>query len=253
MKDTIIEKLKEIEVSEKVRILYAVESGSRAWGFESPDSDYDVRFIYVRPLEEYLRLDAHKDVIEYELNDVFDINGWDIRKALTLAYKSNPTLFEWINSPAVYYTTEIFEMNKDLLRAYFQKKHTLYHYASIAKKHWLTVQDGEHIRLKKYFYAIRPILAFRWIAERDSLPPVALSELADAQLEPELQPELTKLIEWKSSLNEADMQPRLPVWEQWIRENLAAIETTMSGVADDAPHTWNALNMFLLECIYEYR
>lgn len=88
------EKLKEIERKEKVRILFAAESGSRAWGFASPDSDYDVRFIYVRPAEDYLRLEGIRDVIEWQLDEVLDINGWDLKKALVQFQKGNATLFE---------------------------------------------------------------------------------------------------------------------------------------------------------------
>lgn len=95
MKQLIIEKLHEIEKEENVKILLAVESGSRAWGFASPDSDYDVRFIYIRSQEDYLRLDSMRDVIERPINELLDINGWDLQKALRLMYKSNPTLFEW--------------------------------------------------------------------------------------------------------------------------------------------------------------
>ena len=106
MKEIIQKKLEEIEKQEHVKIILAVESGSRAWGFESTDSDYDVRFIYVREPEMYLRLDTIRDVIEWQLDEVFDICGWDIKKALQLLYKSNPTLFEWIHSPIVYKETE---------------------------------------------------------------------------------------------------------------------------------------------------
>ena len=95
MQNVIEEQLKEIEEKENVKIIYCVESGSRAWGFASPDSDYDVRFIYVRNKEDYLKLNKNRDVIEWRLDDVLDINGWDIQKALRLLYKSNPTLFEW--------------------------------------------------------------------------------------------------------------------------------------------------------------
>ena len=100
------QKLLDIEKKENVRILYAVESGSRAWGFASPDSDYDVRFIYIRNKEDYLKLNEPNDFIEWQLDEVFDISGWDIKKALQLLYKSNPTLFEWINSPIVYKETK---------------------------------------------------------------------------------------------------------------------------------------------------
>lgn len=109
MEELIKTNLREIEEKENVKILHCVESGSRAWGFASPDSDYDVRFIYVRPKEFYLRLDKTRDVIEWQLDDTLDINGWDISKALSLLYKSNPTLFEWNSSPIVYKTTQEWE------------------------------------------------------------------------------------------------------------------------------------------------
>lgn len=99
MEKMIVSRLREIEEKEKVHILLAVESGSRAWGFASPDSDYDVRFIYIRPKEDYLRLESIRDVIELPINDVLDINGWDLQKTLRLLYKSNPTLFEWFSFP----------------------------------------------------------------------------------------------------------------------------------------------------------
>ena len=110
MLDIILNKLDDIERKENVKIIYAVESGSRAWGFDSQDSDYDVRFIYVRPLNDYLSLENIKDTIDYELNDVFDINGWDLKKALKLLYKSNPTLYEWKASPIVYKKTMEWDM-----------------------------------------------------------------------------------------------------------------------------------------------
>ena len=119
IKTTIEEKLKEVEKQENVRIIAAVESGSRSWGFASPDSDYDVRFLYVRDKQSYLRLDKIRDVIEWQLDEVLDINGWDIKKALQLLYKSNPTVFEWCASPVVYRTSPEFEELKKLLPLYF--------------------------------------------------------------------------------------------------------------------------------------
>ena len=104
--DTIKQKLIEMGKTENIKILHCVESGSRAWGFPSPDSDYDVRFIYVRPKEFYLRLNKTRDVIEWQLDETLDINGWDLQKALRLLHNSNPTLFEWKNSPIVYRTSE---------------------------------------------------------------------------------------------------------------------------------------------------
>ena len=121
-RDIIIEELKKIEEQENVKIIMAIESGSRAWGFESPDSDYDVRFIYARRPEDYLKFEGIRDVIEWKLDDVLDINGWDIKKALQLLHKSNPTVFEWCASPIVYYDSDEFDKLKEILPQYFSQK-----------------------------------------------------------------------------------------------------------------------------------
>ena len=122
MKDIILRELKKIEEQENVKIIMAIESGSRAWGFASPDSDYDVRFIYVRKEEDYLKLEKTRDVIEWKLDDVLDINGWDIKKALQLLHNSNPTVFEWCASPIIYWETEEFAWLKDILPQYLMQQ-----------------------------------------------------------------------------------------------------------------------------------
>ena len=128
MLDIINKKLKEIEEKENIKILLAVESGSRAWGFASSDSDYDVRFIYVRNQKEYLRLNDIRDVIEWQLDETLDINGWDIKKALLLLKKSNPTLFEWWNSPIIYKKNDVFSNFDKYLESYFSSKKLMFHY-----------------------------------------------------------------------------------------------------------------------------
>jgi uncharacterized protein len=102
IRSDILDRLLAIEAEHGVRALYACESGSRGWGFASPDSDYDVRFIYVHPLPWYLRVSAQRDVIEVPISDELDINGWELRKALSLLKKGNATLIEWLDSPVVY-------------------------------------------------------------------------------------------------------------------------------------------------------
>ena len=133
MEKLIVSKLHEIEQMEKVRILLAVESGSRAWGFASPDSDYDVRFIYIRDKEDYLRLNTMRDVIELPIDEVLDINGWDLQKTLRLLYKSNPTLFEWFSSPIVYMESDFADLFRRVMNDYFSSKRSLYHYISMAE------------------------------------------------------------------------------------------------------------------------
>ena len=126
-------KLHEIEKSENIEILLAVESGSRAWGFASPDSDFDVRFIYKRPMEKYLQLNRSRDVIEMPVDEIWDMNGWDLDKTLKLLYKSNPTLYEWINSPVSYCKTDFSEKIVPLMKEYFSVKNTIYHYLNTAR------------------------------------------------------------------------------------------------------------------------
>ena len=122
MREKIQDQLHRIEDEEHIKILLAVESGSRAWGFASPDSDYDVRFVYVRRTEDYLRLEMVRDVIELPVNDVLDINGWDLQKTLKLLYKSNPALFEWFSSSIVYKETEFAGKFRDLMVHFFHQR-----------------------------------------------------------------------------------------------------------------------------------
>ena len=147
MNDVILAELKKIEEKENVKIIMAIESGSRAWGFASPDSDYDVRFIYIRRPEDYLKLEGIRDVIEWQLDDVLDINGWDLKKVLQLLHKSNPTVFEWCASPIVYYQTEEFEELKKILPEFFSVKKSLFHYWHMAETHYREYLKGEEVRL----------------------------------------------------------------------------------------------------------
>lgn len=181
-------KLDEIEEMEGVKILHAVESGSRAWGFASPDSDYDVRFVYVRPEQYYLRLDEKKDFINWELDETLDINGWDLSKTLQHFHKSNASLYEWGNSPVVYRTTPEWGEIKAVSERLFSCKAGMYHYYGTARKNFIEYLQGEDVKYKKYFYVLRPILACKWIEERRCPPPVLFSELMGSVLEEEMKP-----------------------------------------------------------------
>ena len=132
IQEIICSQLSRIEEEEDLTILLAVESGSRAWGFPSPDSDYDVRFIYVRPAEHYLRLEKRKDVVELPPDDVLDINGWDFDKTLRLLHSSNPTLFEWMSSPVIYRKHREFDSLMANASDYFLSLPGMYHYLNMA-------------------------------------------------------------------------------------------------------------------------
>lgn len=179
MKEIILEKLKSIEHKFDVRILYACESGSRAWGFASPDSDYDVRFVYVHKVDDYLSIDDMRDVIEVPINGLLDINGWDLRKALRLFRKANAPLFEWLQSPIVYAADPTFVMEmKALMSTYFSPRAGMHHYLSMAKGVFESELSGEMVKLKRYFYALRPVLAAKWIADIKSVPPMEFESLS---------------------------------------------------------------------------
>jgi predicted nucleotidyltransferase len=177
MKEKILRKLKEIEKSKNVKILLAVESGSRAWGFASPDSDYDIRFIYQHPPEYYLSLWEQPDVIEFRTADDLDCSGWDLRKTVRLLAKSNAPLIEWLFSPVEYYQDETFvQQMQELAVGCFSPIATLHHYLGTTKN-FMEVCEMQEVKLKSYCYALRTALAGKWIIANNSFPPVAFADL----------------------------------------------------------------------------
>ena len=249
MKELILAKLREIEQKENVRILHAVESGSRAWGFASPDSDYDVRFVYVRRPEDYLRLERTRDVIEWQLDETLDINGWDLQKMLRLLHKSNPTVFEWNASPVVYNTTPEWASLQPMIRSCFLKKPELYHYLSMAKSNYREYLRGNTVRLKKYFYVLRPLLACRWILEKGSPPPVEFRALMEACLPAELTKAVERLLFLKVNTPELAEGPRVDALNDLIEKSMVDLAEKITCMSDDAPTAWDALNQTFYEIL----
>lgn len=248
MRETIINKLKEIEQKENIRILHAVESGSRAWGFASPDSDYDVRFIYVRPKEYYLRLDKTRDVIELPINDVLDISGWDLDKSLVLLHKSNPTLFEWFNSPIQYVRTDFFDTIQPFLKCYFNSVKGLHHYLSMAKTNYRTYLKENLVKAKKYFYVLRPILACEWIIDKDSAPPMLFTDLMKAELPENLSCPVNELLDIKMNSPEIKEIPKVQVINDYVESEIERITEHLLSLKDNRPEKWDDLNeLFLSE------
>lgn len=246
MQNIINEKLDEIERKENIKILHCVESGSRAWGFASPDSDYDVRFIYLRPKDYYLRLDKTRDVIEWQLDETLDINGWDLQKSLRLLHNSNPTLFEWNSSPIIYRTSEEWKKISQIINGYFVKKAGLYHYLSTAKSNYREYLKTEIVRLKKYFYVLRPILACKWILDRGTPPPMLFKTLMDCYLDKTVKPALDNLLELKINSPEISTGKRIDKINEYIELNLAEIENAVKINSDDDRRDWNELNEVFL-------
>ena len=246
MEALIREKLREMEQQENCRILLAVESGSRAWGFASPDSDYDVRFIYVRPRAYYPRLNRERDVIEVPINPVLDIHGWDLDKALRLLYKSNPTLFEWFSSPIVYQSSPFAEQCKPLLTKYFSCKSGLWHYLHMAENNNREFLRGDLVKAKKYFYVLRPILACRWILERQTPPPMLFSELVESQLEAGLRDTVRQLLNLKMHAPEVKRIPRIAALNEYLLRSIGEIEAEIQRLPEEQPRDWEELNRLFL-------
>ncbi len=182
--DAIRTDLAAIEERHGVRVLFACESGSRAWGFASPDSDYDVRFVYVCPRDWYLGLVPGRDVIEEPITGEMDVAGWDLRKALGLLRGGNATLLEWLRSPTVYRAEPGFaEALGQLADAAYRRDRSFHHYAALAVKDLALCQRGGDIHLKKFLYALRTALAARWSATREEPPPMRLADLVDAMVD----------------------------------------------------------------------
>ncbi len=242
MKELIEEKLREIERTENVRILHAVESGSRAWGFASRDSDYDVRFIYVRPWEHYMKLDGTRDVIELPINEELDINGWDLKKTLQLLYKTNPALMDWLASPIVYRQTDFAERLRPLMLRYFSPQKGVLHYLRMAERNTRVYLSDDTVRAKKYFYVLRPVLACRWILERKTPPPMLFSELVASQLDAEMKSLVEELLELKMNSPEVREIPRIDALNLYLERSMADIRAVVSQAAPSESLGWEPLN-----------
>lgn len=248
IEELVLMKIREIEEKERVRVLHVVESGSRSWGFASPDSDYDIRFIYVRDTDYYLSLQDKKDFIDWELDEVLDINGWDLKKALQYFHKSSATMFEWANSPIVYYTTPEWEdLYEHVAKEYFACKPQMYHYYGTAIKNYQMHISDDMVKYKKYFYVLRPLLSCLWIEKKKCPPSIVFSELVDEVLPTELLTSVSDLIEKKMTMSELDKGARIKVIDKFIETELVRIKALLEGMVDDRKEEWEPLEKKFIE------
>ncbi|MCH2046029.1 MAG: nucleotidyltransferase domain-containing protein [Saprospiraceae bacterium] len=223
MRATILNQLKEIERQHNIHILYACESGSRAWGFASPDSDWDVRFIYVRSPKWYWSIGQLEDMISFPIgDDLLDVVGWDLRKILALMHSSNATPYEWLQSPIHYLERDNFQgelcSKQD---QFFVPRSTALHYLGLATKIFRSsVKDGQ-INIKKYFYVLRPLLACMWIVKYGTAAPMEFEPLlALLEERPDLLQTVRELTARKMQLLETDTIPVIPVLQDFITAEL---------------------------------
>ena len=210
--------LEGIEREQSVCILYACESGSRAWGFDSSDSDYDVRFLYVHPIEWYLRVVSGSDVVEKPIDGLLDISGWDLRKALQLLRKSNPPLLEWLQSPIVYHErSTLVQCIRELMPVYYEPAACHYHYLHMAQGNYRDFLQGDTVWLKKYFYVLRPVLACLWIERGYGVVPIQFQTLVERILdEGDIKTAVQDLIRRKKAGEELDRGPHIPAISSFL-------------------------------------
>lgn len=259
-----VQHLKNIEKEKGVTVLYACEAGSRAWGFASKDSDYDVRFIYCRTPEFYMHsnITPKKDTIEKpNMPGDFDVCGWDLAKAYRLLLKGNPPLFEWIHSPIQYIAWDDVLTKKwikdELIRVsnkYWSPKSTYYHYYNMARRNWKEYLQGDSVRTKKYLYVLRPLLAVRWVQEHSTVPPVQWTDLwsgVDTH-NTEFRSQVNELIGEKISGMEDDYGPRRAVISDWIEAEMSALESLNLESAKISPEAIHNSFTAILGSIYNW-
>lgn len=217
-------RIRKVQEENDIKILYACESGSRAWGFESKDSDYDIRFIYVRPVKDYIAVEQPPDVVEIPGDEVWDMNGWDLTKALKLLVKGNSNLLEWLHSPIPYIENPEFcsEM-LDLVDRSVSAKKLYFSYQGMARNNYREYLHREIVWIKKYLYVLRPLLACHWIEKHNALPPVQFDELVEfGKLSfPYITESIDALLKMKRAGLEKEMGPKMPQLDRLIETMLS--------------------------------
>ncbi|WP_373817950.1 DNA polymerase beta superfamily protein [Glaesserella sp.] len=252
MKDEIQQKLNQINQSEHIHFLLAVESGSRAWGFPSPDSDYDVRAIFIRPQQDYLSIEEPKSTFEYIESQWFDVGGWDLRKALQLLRKSNAVLLEWFNSPIVYQQQEAFIKDiSPLLNEYFQVAPIVHHYRGIAKNALSQLDLNHEVKLKKWLYVLRPLLAADWAAKKKTIPPMNIFQLY-LDLPNTLKAEIGELINLKATQPESYLHQLSPTLIRFTHDIYNEIDN-LQIIPENRPLAVEPLNELFIKTLNRIR
>jgi uncharacterized protein len=239
--------------AENVSIPWAIESGSRAWGFPSPDSDYDCRFVYVRSHDSYLGLFPRRDVIETPLTDVLDVNGWDVGKAIKLMLKGNAVIVEWLTSELVYrghdgFRTEFLELAAQIVDRGRIGKHYLHLAYSMRNR----VLEGDAVKLKKLFYVLRPVIALRWLRQRpkDSVAPMNFLTLcAQSDLPADTAREIAVMIETKAITRELGEGEVPPALRKLIEDEILEAEKGLGAVLSPTDGQIALANAFFRRCI----
>ena len=246
MKQYIIQKLTDLEKQHHIKIFHAVESGSRAWGFASQDSDYDVRFLYYHQPEWYFSVSKQADnIVKMEENNLLDFAGWELKKTLLLLIKGNMSLYEWIQSPIVYKQSKEFETLKALAQEFYNPKALMFSYVGIAENNYNAYANKEKAKLKKYLYILRTLAACRWIEQQQTPPPIEIDKLKGVfRQDPLIWEFLNHLIEEKKKGTELGLIDSPALINRWIEEQLSYYTSYATSLPDLVKDTALLSNFF---------
>lgn len=254
--NAILDEIRYIERSNDVKVLFACESGSRAWGFASEHSDFDVRFVYVRPVFDYLKLESQRDVIDWRLDAEnfpcgvdFDSTGWDLVKFLRLLRASNPSTIEWLSTETPYYEDSRFWEVKKLLESCFEPRASAMHYYGMAKKTDLRQMKADLVPAKKYLYLLRGVMAADWVILRLKPAPLVFNELVDAILPRALHSEVDHLLEVKTGGDEKRLVRHSKPLDEWILAHLDAIPEEARLLRRREKPDWEVFDKIFLKMV----
>lgn len=247
------QQLIQLEEIQQIKILYAVESGSRAWGFASQNSDWDVRFIYVHTLDWYLGIDKKPDNIELMLPNDLDLSGWELQKTLRLFRKSNPPLLEWLRSPIVYQQSGNFlNRIREAANRFFNPTGCLYHYYHMARRNWEAYFKTDEVRLKKYLYVLRPIFACMWIERTETMAPMEFDTLLQQEvIDDPLRQAINDLLVKKKSGTEMDKGIRIKVIDHFLINKMSYYDVFLKTAEPGNIPGWEELNTLFRDLLHE--
>tara|TARA_Y100000310_G_scaffold328062_1_gene395488 strand:- start:28703 stop:29500 length:798 start_codon:yes stop_codon:yes gene_type:complete len=233
MKEKIKQICQDLEKKHNIKILFAIENGSRAWRMESEDSDYDVRFVFVRPIEDYIQINKQREVINIAFDEegkicdakgaYIDISGFDVFKYIKLLSDSNPTSIEWLNTDILYYGEQNKVFKKFALEN-FSKIALYHHYKSMCRNNYLKyLKDSSDVTYKRYLYGFRGLINSRWIANKKTIPPISFPETIKKSkefIDKEIIEKLEEIINLKSQGKEKDIIQNIVKMDKYIEEFL---------------------------------
>ena len=244
IKQSILKKLHEAEETHQVKILLAVESGSRGWGFAATNADYDCRFIYVHKKDWYLSVFPQKEFIEYDVDEVFDIKGYDISRALKYIMKPQAAIYEWISSNECYIRNESAHKKlQELTLEFFNPISISYHYLSLAKKMFLEIDQVEQAKIKKYFYILRPIANLNFIWEYRKMPYMEYNRtLAEIPMKPEVMAAIEEITVQKMTSKEHDLIPKFEPLINYFRSEIMRFEDCLKEMKVDKSKNYDSVD-----------